>query len=133
MVNQRVTVPTDIAPEPGFIEICELRGRAGASFTLVESSLAAAPRAHAQMIGAAFASPLAKSRLQTAAQRKQSRAQLSSDPYMALVEQSSLDSYLRDIGVDKHRAKKEAARPAGHAASKPHAQVAALAVSRPIV
>ncbi|PXX19286.1 tyrosine-protein kinase Etk/Wzc [Paraburkholderia tropica] len=40
-LDQRVAfeAPTDFGPAPGFIEIRELHGRPGASFTLVESSL----------------------------------------------------------------------------------------------
>ncbi|WP_395067880.1 hypothetical protein [Paraburkholderia silvatlantica] len=60
-------------------------------------ALSATPCAHAQMIGDTFASSLAKSRLQTTTQRAQRRPHHSSDPYMVMIEQSSPDSYLRDI------------------------------------
>ncbi|WP_321854723.1 hypothetical protein [Paraburkholderia tropica] len=64
-------------------------------------TLSGAPSAHAQMIGDTFASPLTKSRLQTTTQRAQRRAHHSSDPYMAMIEQSSPDSYLRDIAASQ--------------------------------
>jgi hypothetical protein len=64
-------------------------------------TLSGASSAHAQMIGDTFASPLTKSRLQTTTQRAQRRAHHSSDPYMAMIEQSSPDSYLRDIAASQ--------------------------------
>lgn len=71
-------------------------------FSLVVRASAAAallgvPVARAQMIGDAFRSPLTSSLLQTSQQRDRQRLHRSSDPYIALIEQSSPDAYLRRV------------------------------------
>jgi hypothetical protein len=55
------------------------------------------PSAEAQMIGDALRSPLTSSLLQTSQQRDRHRLHRSSDPYIALIEQSSPDAYLRRL------------------------------------
>ncbi|WP_017772888.1 hypothetical protein [Paraburkholderia kururiensis] len=61
------------------------------------AALLGAPAAEAQMIGDAFRSPLTSSLLQTSQQRDRRRLHRSSDPYIALIEQSSPDAYLRRV------------------------------------
>ncbi|WP_126876802.1 hypothetical protein [Paraburkholderia kururiensis] len=61
------------------------------------AALLSAPAAEAQMIGDVFRSPLTSSLLQTSQQRDRRRLHRSSDPYIALIEQSSPDAYLRRL------------------------------------
>ncbi len=79
------------------IMICSARPWQRGFMPFVAVALLASPTAGAQMIGDAFRSPLTSSLLQTSQQRDRYRLHRSSDPYIALIEQSSPDAYLRRL------------------------------------